>query len=182
MRLHLGRQTIAWAGAVLLFGAAAGQLHAQSTSQGTEHANPAPNSQLNSKESPAAHQHDGMPGMHHDGSMPGMNMEDDTGNHAQAGAMKSMTHGHHMDSAHMLMTPDRPATDEDRRRADQISATLAQAIEKIQGLSRRPGGRLSHLRAQSPAGSISLFELLEWIPGGIHLRSRAAYIASLQKD
>ena len=117
-------------GAVLLFGAAVGQLHAQSASQDTEHANPTPNSQPNSKESLAPHQHDGMPGMHHDGSMPGMNMEDDTGNHAQAGAMKSMTHGHHMDSAHMLMTPDRPATDEDRRRADQISATLAQAIEK----------------------------------------------------
>jgi hypothetical protein len=130
MRLHLGRQTIAWAGAVLLFGAAAGQLRAQSTSQDTEHANPKPNSQPNSKESPAPHQHDGMPGMHHDGSMPGMNMEDDAGNHAQAGAMKSMTHGHHMDSAHMLMTPVHPATDEDRHRADQISATLAQAIEK----------------------------------------------------
>jgi hypothetical protein len=74
--------------------------------------------------------HDGMPGMHHDGNMPGMNMEDDAGNHAQSGAMKSMTHGHHMDSAHMRMTPVRPATEEDHRRADEIAATLAQALQK----------------------------------------------------
>src|ERR1700739_649604 len=124
MRLHLHTQLVL-ASTLLLLGAGAGQVHAQSNPQDAEHAT----RQTNSQQSPAPHQHDGMPGTHHDGSMPGMNMEDDAGNHAQAGAMKSMTHGH-MDSAHMLMTPVRPATDEDHRRADQVSAALAQAIEK----------------------------------------------------
>jgi hypothetical protein len=126
MKLHLGRKQLVFASALLLLGAASYQLHAQSTPQGAEGANP----QQNSDQNPAGHQHDGMPGMRRDGTMPGMNMEDDTGNHAQAGAMKSMTHGHHMDSAHMRMTPVRPATDEDRRRADEIAATLARALEK----------------------------------------------------
>jgi len=134
MSVHLNRKQIILGSALLLFGATVRPLHAQSTPQDAERANPQPNS----KQNLPAHQHDssmpgmnhGMPGMRHDGSMPGMNMEDDAGNHAQAGAMKSMTHGHHMDSTHMRMTPVRQATDEDRSRADEIAATLAQAIEK----------------------------------------------------
>jgi hypothetical protein len=65
----------------------------------------------------------------HDGAMPGMNMDDDSGNHAEAGAMQSMEHGHHM-GAHMQMTPGRPASAEDHQRADQIVASLGGAIEK----------------------------------------------------
>jgi hypothetical protein len=67
-----------------------------------------------------------MPGM----TMPGMKMEDDPGNHAEAGAMHSMQSGHHMDSAHMRMTPARPATAEDMERADEIAATLRESIAR----------------------------------------------------
>jgi len=68
----------------------------------------------------------------HQGSMPGMNMQDDPGHHAEAGAMQSMAHGHHMhmDGAHMLMTPVRTATLDDRKRADEIAQTLGKAIER----------------------------------------------------
>lgn len=111
MRLHLDRKRTILISALLLFVAAPGQLRAQAASQA--HSPQAP-----------AHQEQ------HDGSMPGMNMDNDTGNHAQAGAMQTMAHGHHMDSSHMRMTPVRPATPEDRSRADEIAATLAQAIEK----------------------------------------------------
>jgi hypothetical protein len=119
MKLHLGRKLTILASASLLFGATLSSLQAQSTAKDTAPAN----AQANSQESPA-------PQHQHDGTMPGMNMDDDTGNHAQAGAMQSMAHGHHMDSAHMSMTPVRPATAEDRRRADQIATTLAEAIER----------------------------------------------------
>lgn len=108
MKLHLGGKRTILITASLLFGATLHQVQAQSASP------------VNSQETPARQ---------HDGSMPGMNM-DDTGNHAQAGAMQTMAHGHHMDSAHMRMTPVRPATAEDRSRADQIAATLSDAIEK----------------------------------------------------
>src|SRR5215469_9417924 len=68
----------------------------------------------------------------HDASMPGMNMQDDPGHHAEAGAMQSMAHGHHMhmDGAHMLMTPGRPATNDDWKRADELADTLGKAIER----------------------------------------------------
>ena len=75
------------------------------------------------------HDHsDSMPGM----NMDGMKMDDDSGNHAQTGAMQSMAHSHHMamDAAHMRMTPVRPVADGDRERAQQIVDTLAEAIQK----------------------------------------------------
>ncbi len=127
MKLQFGRKLIILVSVSLLFGAALRQLHAQSTPQeaapATPQARAQPNPEAGGQESPAR-QHQ------HDGTMPGMNMEDDRGNHAQAGAMQSMAHGHHMDSAHMRMTPARAASADDRRRADQIAATLAQAIER----------------------------------------------------
>jgi len=111
--------------ASLFFGgtSAVRQLQAQSTLKDAAQTNPQPDKENNRGEDPT-HQHQ------HDGSMPGMHMEDDAGNHAQAGAMQSMTHSHHMDSAHMRMTPVRSATAEDRSRANEIAATLAQAIER----------------------------------------------------
>jgi hypothetical protein len=68
----------------------------------------------------------------HDGSMPGMNMQDDPGHHAEAGAMQSMAHGHHMhmDGAHMLMTPVRTATADDWKRADDVAESLSKALER----------------------------------------------------
>ena len=72
-----------------------------------------------------------MPGM--DPGMPGMNMGDadkSSDNHAESGAMRSMQPGHHMDGAHMRMTPMRPATPNlNLARADQIAAALRQSIE-----------------------------------------------------
>jgi len=100
MKLQSGKKLLLLGWASLLMAAGGGRLDAQTTQQ---------------------HQHDG--------AMPGMNMDDDSGNHAEAGAMQSMEHGHHM-GAHMQMTPGRPATAEDRQRADQIAATLGGAIEK----------------------------------------------------
>ncbi len=44
--------------------------------------------------------------------------------------MRSMQPGHHMDGAHMRMTPMRPATPDDVARADQIAAALRQSIEQ----------------------------------------------------
>jgi hypothetical protein len=101
MKLQLGKKLLILGSASLLIAATVGRLPGQTAQQ---------------------HQHDG--------AMPGMNMDDDSGNHAEAGAMRSMEHGHHMDSAHMQMTPVRPATAEDRQRADQIAVTLGEAIEK----------------------------------------------------
>ena len=62
--------------------------------------------------------------------MPGMNMDHDTQDHAQSGAMSSMGHGHHMmDGAHMHMTALRqPPTADDLKRADDIAAALREAI------------------------------------------------------
>jgi hypothetical protein len=99
MRLQLGKRVVL-ASLFVLVAAGASRLHAQSAQQ---------------------HQHDG--------AMPGMKMDDDSGNHAEAGAMQAMEHGHHM-GAHMQMTPGRPASAEDHQRADQIVATLGGAIEK----------------------------------------------------
>ena len=66
-----------------------------------------------------------MPGM--DPGTPGMNTGDAASspdNHAESGAMRSMQPGHHMDGAHMRMTPMRPATPDDRRarRSDRRGA------------------------------------------------------------
>ena len=62
--------------------------------------------------------------------MPGMNMEHDTQDHTQSGAMSSMGHGHHMmGGAHMRMTALREATPDDLKRADQIANTLRDAIQ-----------------------------------------------------
>jgi len=122
MKLQPGKKLMILVWASLLFGATVRQSHAQSTPNGAAQT-PHSDTGTNPRENPA-HQHQ------HNGSMPGMNMEDDAGNHAQTGVMQSMTHHHHMDSAHMSMTPVRPATDEDQRRADEISATLGKAIER----------------------------------------------------
>jgi hypothetical protein len=80
---------------------------------------------------PAAHDHD-MPGM----SMPGMNMPGMGGTsanngqqQAEAEAMHAMGPGHFMETAHMRMTPMRPANAQDRQRADQLLATLREVIE-----------------------------------------------------
>jgi hypothetical protein len=66
-------------------------------------------------------------------SMPGMDMGMEnskaTDNQAEAGAMRSMQPGQHMEGAHMRMTPGRRATPEELDRADHIVATLRQAIE-----------------------------------------------------
>jgi hypothetical protein len=122
MKLQPGKKLMILVWASLLFGATVRQSHAQSTPNDAAQT-PHSDAGTNPRENPA-HQHQ------HNGSMPGMNMEDDAGNHAQTGVMQSMTHHHHMDSAHMSMTPVRPATDEDQRRADEISATLGKAIER----------------------------------------------------
>ena len=129
MKLHMtiNRELLILASAALLVCTPDRHLQAQSAPQAAEKTNPqtqpGAHSDARSDEGPG-HQHD-------DGSMPGMNMDDDKGNHAQAGAMHTMTQGHHhMDSAHMRMTPARPATDEDRRRAEEIATTLGGALEK----------------------------------------------------
>ena len=82
-------------------------------------------------DSPAAHDHD-MPGM----NMPGMNMPGLGGaganngqQQAEAEAMHAMGPGHFMETAHMRMTPMRPASAKDRQRADQLLATLREVIE-----------------------------------------------------
>jgi hypothetical protein len=79
---------------------------------------------------PASPVHDdsmqGMPGM----DMGKMDMGHDEQNHVESGAMHSMQPGHHMEGSHMHMTSLRPAAAGDRERADQIAATLRQAIEK----------------------------------------------------
>jgi hypothetical protein len=61
--------------------------------------------------------------------MPGMNMGG-AGDHTDSDAMQQMQHGHHMDAAHMRMTPPQAATSEDHERAGQIVTTLRQSIEK----------------------------------------------------
>lgn len=113
-------------GSILVLGAALTRLQAQTNPQDGPQAPGQPTEQKN-----PAHQHqndNSMPGM----NMEGMKMDDDSGNHAQAGAMQSMAHDHHMamDSAHMRMTPVRPATADDRLRAETIVDTLAEAIQK----------------------------------------------------
>ena len=123
MRVRLARNLLILFSASLVSFATSRQLQAQSTPGNSAKSASQANSVSNPAENPA-NQHQ------HDGAMPGMNMEDDTGNHAQTGAMQSMTHHHHMDSAHMRMTPVRQATAEDRNRAGEIAATLARAIEK----------------------------------------------------
>lgn len=121
MKPYPGKKRIVLLSVLLLFGVTVCRLRA--AAQNTGHAHLLNKVQANAQEGPAVeHQHDG--------SMPGMDMADDKGNHAQAGAMHSMDHGHHMDGAHMRMTPIRTATDEDRRRAHEIAATLGHAIEK----------------------------------------------------
>lgn len=124
--MAITRELLILASAALLVCAPARHLRAQSAPHSAEKADPQTQTGTHSDEPPAhQHEHDGsMPGM------PGMNMDDDKGNHAQSGAMHSMTHGHHMDSAHMRMTPPRPATDDDRRRADEIATALTGALEK----------------------------------------------------
>lgn len=123
MELHFSRKAITLIVVSLLVGASACRLCAQANSNHSEQSDPQIRTKAGVSEG-AARQHD------HDGSMPGMNMQDDPGNHAQAGAMQSMAHDHHMDSAHMLMTPPRPATPDDRKRADEIADNLAKAIER----------------------------------------------------
>src|SRR5579872_2559684 len=70
-----------------------------------------------------------MPGMDMQ-DMPGMDMGSGADDHTSADAMHSMQPGHHMDGAHMHMTPPRPASAEDLSRADHIAATLRNAIEQ----------------------------------------------------
>jgi hypothetical protein len=65
-------------------------------------------------------------------TMPGMNMGEGSDTHAESGAMHSMQSGHHMDGAHMRLTPARPAAPEDVERADQIAAALRTSIERYE--------------------------------------------------
>lgn len=108
--------------AALAYGAGITCLRAQTSPQDSPQA-PAENARAHEH-----HDRDPMPGM----NMDGMKMDEDSGNHAQAGAMQSMAHSHHMamDGAHMRMTPVRPVMPGDRQRAQQIADTLAQAIQK----------------------------------------------------
>jgi len=114
---------VVFSSTLLLFGAALPRLQAQTSPQDSPQQAPA-------QKNPAHQQDDtdSMPGM----NMKGMKMDSDAGNHAQAGAMQSMAHSHHMamDSTHMRMTPVTPAMPGDRQRADQIADTLAEAIQK----------------------------------------------------
>jgi hypothetical protein len=123
MKMHLPANWMPLLFASLLLGTSLPQFGAQSEPNNSVQGGSHSDKETDSGEA-AAHQHE------HDGGMPGMNMDDDKGNHAQTGAMESMAHGHHMDSAHMLMTPVRSASAEDRSRADEISATLGRAIQK----------------------------------------------------
>ena len=122
MKPHFGRQLVLLISTVVLFTPSVRLLGAQGAEDNSAQESRQP--AIGGKSGQAIHQHN------HDGSMPGMDM-DDEGNHAQAGAMQSMSHEHHhMDSAHMHMTPARPATPEDRARADEIATKLAKAIER----------------------------------------------------
>ena len=123
MKVHLPTKRMFLFFASVLLSAALSQLNAQSKPNASIQASPHSDKESNAGES-ATHEHQ------HDGGMPGMNMDDDKGNHAQTGAMESMAHGHHMDGAHMRMTPAHPATTEDRSRADEIVTTVGHAIEK----------------------------------------------------
>jgi hypothetical protein len=118
MQVYRGRNLAILIFSSLLLGGSISQVRVQANSGDSGRPNP----QTNGIQS-AAHEHDG--------SMPGMNMQDDPGHHAEAGAMQSMAHDHHMhmDSAHMRMTPVRTATTDDRKRADEITQTLGKAIE-----------------------------------------------------
>jgi hypothetical protein len=104
--------------ALLAFAAAWGHARAQSQQPEKQSA------------SPAGHDHD-MPGM----NMPGMNMggapnhEMSGQQQADAEAMHAMGPGHFMESAHMRMTPMRPASEKDRQRAEQLIARLREIIE-----------------------------------------------------
>lgn len=95
------------------------RLHAQADSQDAAQHGPRSNTALHGSDD-------------HDGTMPGMNMQDDPGHHAEAGAMQSMAHGHHMhmDGAHMLMTPARPPTADDWKHADEVAGLLGKALER----------------------------------------------------
>jgi hypothetical protein len=81
---------------------------------------------------PAGHDQN-MQGM----SMPGMDMGSPSGSgrggnaqqQAEAEAMHAMEPGHTMDMAHMRMTSLRPATAQDRQRADRILTTLREVLE-----------------------------------------------------
>jgi hypothetical protein len=125
MELHFSRKVTTVILASLLAAGGVCRLRAQATPNDSEQSDSRAHTKSSAPEG-AAHEHE------HDGSMPGMNMQDDPGNHAQAGAMQSMAHGHHMgmDGAHMLMTPVRPTTADDRRRADEIADALAKAIQR----------------------------------------------------
>ncbi|MBI3670557.1 MAG: hypothetical protein HY237_12340 [Acidobacteria bacterium] len=75
--------------------------------------------------SPAEPRHGQMQGMDHQHSR---SMDPDQ--HAEHGAMQSMTPGHHHRNAHMKMTAPRPQTPEDLARADAIVRELRAGIEK----------------------------------------------------
>src|SRR5579872_2282552 len=83
-----------------------------------------------SPQQPSAPTHDdsmqNMPGM----DMGNMKMGNDEQDHVQSGAMHAMQPGHHMEGTHMHMTTLRPATPDDRDRANQIVEALRPALEK----------------------------------------------------
>jgi hypothetical protein len=75
---------------------------------------------------PGAHHHHEMPAS---GGAPNLRSNMDRQNRAEAEAMHSMQSGHRMDSAHMRMTPARPATPQDLQRAEEIVAVLRDVLE-----------------------------------------------------
>jgi hypothetical protein len=63
-------------------------------------------------------------------SMPGMSMDENTASVGEHGAMVDMQHMHHGNTPHMRMTPARPQTAEDQKRANEIVEQLRAGIEK----------------------------------------------------
>jgi hypothetical protein len=119
MKTNLGMILAVLIIGLLPLGVKVSRLHAQADSQDAGQHDPGSNGVLHGSGD-------------HDGTMPGMNMQDDPGRHAEAGAMQSMAHGHHMHmgGAHMLMTPARPATADDWKHADEVAGVLGKALER----------------------------------------------------
>jgi hypothetical protein len=75
---------------------------------------------------PGAHDHHNMPAP---SAKPSIEQGINRQSQAEAGAMQAMQPGHQMDHAHMRMTPPRPVTPKDLRRAEEIVAVLREVLE-----------------------------------------------------
>ena len=120
MRRHSVSQLILVAACAVF---ALGLAKAQSQS-GSSTAGNSPATQSNKKSNSPSHDMSGMPGMDGMQGMPGMQHD------AEAGANSQMSHEHHGMGPHMHMTALRPSNPEDWARADKITDTLRESIER----------------------------------------------------